>query len=247
MIHITIDSQKTKLPYKIARGSANDRIKKAIQYSDKFFDNIKDTFKKGDISTRTFASVLRKTAGGKVGIDVIESLQPGAVIYPSLDANGVFIGHTILLPVNAFSKKISAMSTKTFMHEVFHFFDHLLNPKYNRRTANLINSGISYEIGPFYTEKVYTKEKLTNKMLDDVLKGLTSQQKIDALQYFRYNLILERNAYQESAKYQRMMEKALNTGYREETYKGSQYHFDEKIKLIEEKLLRVIQKERAKK
>lgn len=249
MIHLTINPVKTKFPLEIAKGTAQERIQKAVGYSDRFFDNIKDYFKDGDVSTRTFASVLRKTAGDKVGIEVFEKLpKKSAMTCRNYNDKMVQIGYALFLPVNSFSKKISKMSTKTFMHEVFHFFDHLLNPKYNKRIHNLINSGISYQAGPFYSEKIYTKENLTKQMLNTALKGLTPQQKIDALQFFRYSLILERNAYIHSAKYQKMMENYYKDciTYHEKPYKYTEYKFDEKIKLIEETLLRIIQKERAK-
>lgn len=250
MIHLTINPRKTQFPLNISKGTPQERIQKAVEYSDRFFDNIKDSFRDGDVSLHKFESILKRTAGGKVGVEVWEN--PGknsAMTCRNYNKDGVQIGYAILLPLNTFSKKISMMSTKTFMHEVFHFFDHLLNPKYNKRIHKIIDSGTSYDVGQFYSEKVYTKENLTRPMLNAAIKKLTPEQKIDALQFFRYSLMLERNAYKESSKYQKMMENYHKDciSYREKSYKYGEYKFNEKIKLIEEMLLEIIQKERAKK
>lgn len=105
-------------------------------------------------------------------------------------------------------KKYQKLTTKTFMPEVFHFFDHLLKPQNTtKRIHNLINSGYNtYDIGAFYNKNIYTKENLTSKTLNDFLEGRPAQEQIDCLQYFRHGLKLEQNAYTKTAKYQQMME-----------------------------------------
>ncbi|MDE6138531.1 MAG: hypothetical protein K2F57_03585 [Candidatus Gastranaerophilales bacterium] len=141
------------------------------------------------------------------------------------------------------------MTTRIFMHEAFHFFDHLLNPKYNKRITNLINKGYdTYSIGGFYSQNIYTKKNLTEKMLNDFLKNRPAEECIDSLQYFRQGLKLEYNAYKNTTKYQEMMENYYknSTTYHEKPFSYSEYNFPQKIKLIEKKLAEILTTERAK-
>lgn len=249
MIKLSINTTKSQFPLRIAKGTPQERIQKAISYTDSFFENIKDSFQNGDVNPKRFESILKKTAGGKVGIEVNPSNNRNGILYRNYEENGEQIGYMMCLPYNAFSHKISKMTTKTFMHEVFHFFDHLLNPKYNKRIQNLINNKYdTYSIGAFYAQKVYTKENLTLKTLNEFLKNRPPQEQIDCLQYFRQGLILEHNAYKNTTKYQGMMEKHYQNSinYHETPYTYSQYNFPQKIKLIEKKLAQIITAERAK-
>ena len=249
MIKLSINTSKSQFPLRIARGTPQERIQKAVSYTDRFFENIIDCFQNGDVSPKKFESVLKKTAGSKVGIEIDQSSNRGGITYRNYTENGEQIGYAILLPYNTFSQKISKMTTKTFMHEVFHFFDHLLNPKYNKRIHNLTNSGYNtYDIGAFYNKNIYTKENLTSKTLNDFLEGRPAQEQIDCLQYFRHGLKLEQNAYTKTAKYQQMMENYYkdSINYHETPYRYGEYNLPKKIKLIEKKLAQILTTERAK-
>ncbi len=249
MLKLSINTTKSQFPLKISKGTPEQRIQKAIEYSDKFFENIKDSFVKGDISAEEFTSIIRKTAGEKIGIETLQSSNNGGMICRNYNENKEQIGYALFLPFNPYSQKISKMTTKTFMHEIFHFFDHLLNPKYNKRIHNLINKGYdTYSIGDFYNKKIYTKENLNIKTLNEFLKKRSVEEQIDCLQFFRYSLKLEQNAYKNTTKYQRLIENYYTNSisYHEPPHRYGKYKFNTKIKILEKMLAKIINTERSK-
>ncbi len=250
MIKLTINTSKSQFPIEIAKGTPQERIQKAIKYTDTFFNNIKDSFHNGDVNPKTFESLLKQTAGNKISIKITQNnINNGGILCRNYKENGEQIGYAMLLPFNTFSKGISKMTTKTFMHEVFHFFDHILNPKYNKRIHNLINKGYdTYSIGGFYDKKIYTKDNLSIKTLKKFLKNRPAEEQIDILQFFRYSLKLEQNAYRHTAKYQHMIEDYYKNSinYHETPYRYGKYKLNIKIKLIEKELAQILNNERVK-
>lgn len=253
MIKLTVNHAKSHLPLRKAKGSPQDRLQKAIQMNEQFFENIKDCFQEGDVHPKTYAKILKMAAGAPIKIEIAKSnnrnLTQGGRTCINFNELGQQIGYMIFLPFNAWSNKISKMSTLTFMHENLHFFERILNPKYTARDIAIINKGYdARSIKEFYDNNLYIRKELKKKDLNSFLKGKSLDEAIDSLQELRYNLKMELNAHKYTKSDQRKIENHYcNTiSYREKLVNYSDYQFPQKIKMLEEKLASVLQKARAK-
>ena len=81
---------------------------------------------------------------------------------------------------------------------------------------------------------------------EKVLRGFSAQEKVDMLQYIRYNLISERNAFKQTAKTGKKLYKKNMKVYEDELFdQRKEYMFDEKIKLFHDMIAEIIKKERG--
>ena len=106
MIKLSINTSKSQFPLRIARGTAARTNSKSCFLYWPIFENIIDYFQNGDVSPKKFESVLKKTAGSKVRIEIGQSSNRGGITYRNYTENGEQIGYAIMLPYNAFSQKI---------------------------------------------------------------------------------------------------------------------------------------------
>lgn len=134
-----------------------------------------------------------------------------------------------------YSKVIDNRDLAITMHETFHLFASLANPKHTTRIHFNNNENKFYN--RYIYSKTYSKFNLKEKLrwkqkLTDFLKDKKVENKINFLQNCRYRLIEENLAYKEGEK------------YGNKNYMSKYFYFEEKIKIIERELYKTIQKAR---
>lgn len=252
---IMIDRKATQLPLNLISGNKTVRLQKAEQYTKDFFQMLTEKSNGDDVSLRDFQSILRKTSGKNIKIDIMKGTeQPYSIATgPTINENGKIVGYTMFLPQNI-KNKISMLKSRIFMHEVFHFFENITNPKYLQRVTTILNKyekfGQPSELQAFYKNKIHTHTPLAAEDLDNFIRKMPSQKRIDTLQYYRYQLIREINAHKIGNRYEEKMtnflawKKGLNI--EPNPIFPKEFYFYEKLKLIEKELAKAIRNERLK-
>ena len=156
----------------------------------------------------------------------------------------------MLIPANSFTGEIPLTTADKFMHESAHYFSFMTNPKFVARITKLYETKLDLKTRNFYNSILYSKTFLTkteiSEKLDELLNTLQPKERIDFLQNSRYRLRDELFAYSEGTKYQDLIQiihsdkicckvGALNY---------SDYNFETKIEVLEEKLAKEIEKYR---
>ena len=246
MIKIT---KLAKFPIEYSRGTDSEKIELAKKMNAEFFKKISKKFKTGEVSFDTFERTLKETIPAKSSVKVCKAgEQVRAYGYTALSSkNNVNInGYRIHLKANE-NGKISINSVQTFMHETYHYFSQMAAPKEPRRILKLLETGQKDKFSAVYEMFLYNNlykvdKKILNRVLNSVLARLSIEQKIDFLQYCRYGLRSEANAFAEGEKYGRIVQKRFKdkiTGTIQHSDNKS-YKFDMKIKLLNEKLKKIM-------
>ena len=102
------------------------------------------------------------------------------------------------------------------------------------------------ETGKFFADNVTEKQVLKTKKLDKFLKGKTPNEQIDILQVMRYNVLTEKNNHVAEPIIDRQIAKLENMHIQGKNYDLSEYKFDEKMQILNNKLAQVIKGERKK-
>ncbi len=251
MLKFRIDYPKTYVPLSMAKGSTEQRLHLARLMNLRFFDNLQDSFKAREVKPGTFKKILRETVGYPIKIDIAESLDPksGEIRHILLGDKGISRGYSITLPLTDYYKNIHQSTSLIFLQETQKFFEEILNPKFFKRFLTMLGKGYNMkEITEFYQANIQNTQKLTAKSLDKFLQNKPSTQKIDILQFFRYQLIKEQNNCAgikgiegRIAKYQ-----GLKYNHTERFYSFKEHDFEEKFALLESRLKHIIQTERTK-
>jgi len=131
--------------------------------------------------------------------------------------------------------KIEKKDIDILMHETFHFFADISNPKFDARVKS-----INKPIGKFFEKNIYSRvskfDKLFNwqkrfeNRLNKFLATMPEEKQVNALQFFRYQIINEALAFNESVKYG----SKINA--------NKKYAFEEKYKIIEKILIEKMEK-----
>ena len=159
-------------------------------------------------------------------------------------------------------ENVSAKSLPDFMHESTHVLDYLLNPKYLANMVKMQQMGIFdkpyYEIydNLFYNSEhvgvyglknkskiIENAEKETRKALQDV----PFKEKLVFLNYIKYSMETEYNAYNQECIFVDLLKKMRNFAFlKKHRNCNDYYHFPEKIELVNKLIKEAIDKERAK-
>ena len=251
MLKLRIDYPKTYVPLSMAKGSTEQRLHLARLMNLRFFDNLQDSFKAREVKPGTFKKILRETVGHPIKIDIAESLDPksGEMRHILLGDKGISRGYSIVLPLTDYYKNIHQSTSLIFLQETQKFFEEILNPKFFKRFLTMLGKGYNMkEITEFYQANIQNTQKLTAKSLDKFLQNKSTAQKIDILQFFRYELMKEQSNCAgikgiegRIAKYQ-----DLRYNHSKDFYSFKEHDFDEKFALLESRLKHIIQTERTK-
>lgn len=231
-----------KFPLKIVKGSYEQRINLAKSLNEKFYLRITKEFKTKDVKPDIFEKHLRKVTGNKITLKIFDSSEEPFVGNTFLGVNPKNQSEAdrfnIYLPLNKYDKTLSLNDANLFMHETFHFFFSIVNPKHSRRLIAKCEKDLSEKSDHFYNEYLYHRnvdlEALKNKVLPEFLQGLTDDEKIDFLQSSRYRLTEELHAYQEGTKYyDRIQDDHLDLIQEKFTCdEGEKYQCQEKIEIL---------------
>lgn len=244
MIKFSIDYNKTYLPHSIIRGSQAERFAKARERNDKLRIKLNKVFDKGKtgITVPRFKQEISRLTGKKGGqmpIDVFIMDDSSSLLSHSFHNRRIAQGYIFKLPGNCIEETLSKGFFNTMLRRTQNFFDELFNPKFYKRALTLVNKNkANHNEKEFMGNVLLSKSELKEKDLNKILQGRTPATKINVLQYFRYNLLCKANENQ----YMQEMRKKLKMNEAD----FSKFHLDEKIKMVSDKLLDIIGKERAK-
>lgn len=241
---LKIDHTKSCLPILTSSGDVAQRMQKARLLNLKFYDNLQDHIRNNEIAPKTFVKTLRDTVGAKLGVFIssVESKENAYCAY-FIDEKAKVKGFVLGMPLAFHTDRVHKNSAQTFLKQTQNLFNEVFNPKILQRFVTLLNKHYNVKaMLEFYKENVSQTAKLTPESLASFLEGKKNQEVINSLQFMRYKLLSEKNTA--LAKYQidKRIERHNNIQYvmKEDHYSLDKYHFDEKLKLLEDKIEQAI-------
>lgn len=250
MIRYGINRTKAFIPLKISQGTTEQRFQKARLFNLKFYDELQDCIKDKEIAPRTFVQKLRKVTGAKLGLDIyeVESAKNSSTRYV-LDGQAKNIGYAIGIPLTFYTKKIHKNNARTFLTETQNVLNEAFNPKILQRFIALANRGINItKLMEFYSQTLATPGKLNEEALNEFLKGKSNIEKINSLQFMRYKLLSQINSQNALYQIDRSIEKHNGLKFihqNAEYYNLDKYDYENKLKVLEEKIKESIAEQRA--
>lgn len=239
-INLSINPKATQMPLSVSKGTEAQRFQKAAELSEKFIEKLKKEYIFGDKVSRTeFSNLLKQTVDSPISISVeqADKYYPFEIGY-NISKDAVVTGFN--LPLVTEKNKISKNSSISFIKRVQAIFSRLYNPKVTRREIAVFNVPNGNKI-LMLEKKMLSKQDITEKEIREAIKGLKPQQKIDVLQLLRYRLKIADNI-QKTGLYATSIDKSIKI----EKAPYEHWKYDAKSELLNERLLKLIRKERLK-
>ncbi len=248
------------LPYKTVQGSFELRQQKAEQFTHKFVNNISGKIFDNGMSLSQLGRAVKAFVPKniKVFIKKNNDVDSIAQLNRTFTKNNWIVNQSLEMVPNK-NKKIDVSHLPTIAHEIRHLADSLYHPKILSREQKLAKANLDTDkFYNFYDNEIYVTEieggKNLNKLImkdikhktEKVLRGYSTRDKINMLQYMRYSLISEYNAYKDEYKLAKKLYKKNQPVFEdvlEDQTKG--YMFNEKIKLLKSMIQELITKERG--
>lgn len=245
-----INHTKTFLPLNVAKGTVEQRMQKARLMNLRFFDNLQDVIHKREIKPTAFSRTLKETTKAPIKIEIIQAIQdvPEALLY-NYDKNLSANGYVLSLPHTLYTEKIPQSSALKFLNVSQNFYNEIFNPKIFTRFNTLLNKKYDAKaIISFYRENISSTNSLSKESLEKMLKGKTSEEKINTLQFFRYKLLSEKNTAEAARNLEKSVEKYDHLKFERPAgyFDTTKYQFEEKFKILNDKLSEIIASERKK-
>lgn len=243
-------SPNIKLPLNICKGSVNERQELAKSLNRKFFYGISLKFRTCNLDRFEFEEKLAEITKNKIRFFITNSTDSQSDAALALGFNKINKNETdhfiLCLPLKNGTDTIFSGDANIFMHETFHLFFEIANPKHIKRFAKIFQNKDFNLCEDFYDEFLYSKKfndsKLKNEILPNFLQKLPDDLKIDFLQNSRYRLKEELLAHEEGFKYHKRMKNEhpnfpidmnkINT--------TEEYHFPEKLEILDSALKEVL-------
>lgn len=236
-----------KFSLKTCKGSYSERIKLAKSLNKNFFNKIDKKYTTKEVPFDVFEKTLKECTPEEINVNVLPYPYKGG--YTAFELNNTYDGIdklSIYIEKNFYDKGIRLLNTDTSLHETFHYFCALANPKHTARAAKMYEKNLISKTQSFYNENLYTKkdfkpEELREK-LNDFLKQFTPEEQVDFLQNSRYRMLEEYNAFDEGYKYLDKIQDKHPDLIIEKIYTTpkEEYNFPDKIKIVTDKLKEVI-------
>lgn len=240
-----------RYPLSFIKGTPYQRRELACVLNYKFFKNLVQKFKSKDVSFDVFQKTLEDSCPYHRNVTVIKSeSKGGAITIKANDKCDSIVGYNMLIPANSFTGEIPLTTADKFMHESAHYFSFMTNPKFVARITKLYETKLDLKTRNFYNSILYSKTSLTkteiSENLDELFNTLQPKERIDFLQNSRYRLRDELFAYSEGTKYQDLIQIIHSDKIccKVEALNYSDYNFETKIEVLEEKLAKEIEKYR---
>ncbi len=240
--------QTAKFPLEICKGSCEERLALAKKLNNKFFNKISEKFTTKEISFDVFEKTLQENTPAKIGVSVKDygNKRGGNTSFKLNDEENGIEGLLIFLEKGIYNKGIRLLDTDISLHETYHYFSHLANPKHTARTAKMHEKGLLEKTEKFYSENFYTRKKFNaeelKENLNNFLQQFTPQEQIEFLQNSRYRMTEEYNAFDEGYKYLEKIQDEHPDLICEKIYgrEKEEYNFLEKFKIAADKLKEII-------
>lgn len=245
-----INPTKTFLPLSVAKGTVEQRMQKARLMNLRFFDNLQDVIIKREIKPSAFSRTLKETTKAPIKVGIIPTIKnaPEALLYnydKKLSANG----YVLSLPHTFYTEKIHQNSALKFLNITQNFYNEIFNPKIFTRFNTLLNKKYNLKnIITFYKENISSKNSLSKEDLEKMLEGKSAEEKINTLQFFRYKILSEKNIAEAAHNIEKRVEKYDNLKFERPAgyFDTTKYQFEEKFKILNDKLSEIIAHERKK-
>ena len=221
--------------YGVSKSPITKGLIKAQEVNAKFFELTNKEMQKGYVTVKDLKTALLKFLPQNYKLK-IKALEPGQEGYMISILDEVILGLENDIPniQNLKDAKFGKDKLHLIMHETFHLFKELTEPKFKTRLSSdkyLIAGATKkffykyvYPIIPNQTNNNW--QKTLEKRLNKYLSTLSSEEEqIDALQRLRYKIIDEALAFNESVKY------GADVNYNKE------FAFKDKYKIIEKTLI----------
>ncbi len=252
MMRININKATTFLPLKKlnkASRTAEGRLNLAREMNDKFCDSVIKNMDDGKITLPAFVRLLKKATGAKIDIKGTRLPAGQGFVAHKLDNANTMSGYFFGLPF-AFEEKFINMSTlKRALKYSQEVFTEITNPKIYARTASMENKGIdTSNVTKFFSQKVNVKGKLLKKDLQEFLKPMSLDEKIDNLQALRHSILHSQNYDKFSKHYMQKMNNnpKFNGKFGEDAINDNHFLYQEKLEMLNQELAKTLQKARAK-
>lgn len=248
-----------KLPYNTVKGTVEQRQQKAAQFTHKVMNQLSGSIDGKEMSISKFGRSLKKILPKNLNVYVKKNkdTDSDAQLSRVYSETNQIIAQVLEINTNEHNK-LDVLSIPIITHEIRHLADTLYHPKILSRAQMLIKKEIfTDKFFDFYQNDVYIMESGDNKSLkkyiiQDIkyhtkktLRGLPVEDKVNLLQYMRYSLISERNAYKAESKIAKKMYKKNKPFYKDSICDPTNdYMFDDKIKLFKNMSFELLKKER---
>ena len=229
---------RAKLPLKISRGNISQRNQLAETMLEKFVNKIEPEIKtKRELSLNRVQTLLKDSVPYKrIYVETIKSENGlGNNFLTHCNEYGQIDWLAVELETNE-RGKITKKHLNSVYHEAWHFFEQICNPK-------MISRSLSMEDGPldmymsFYHKNIYTKKKLSDRAIrrkiNNFLNNFPEEDRINAMQLMRYDLMGEHTAYTNAEKY----------AHENNNFKS--YQFMKKYQIVTEELKKLIARMRG--
>lgn len=254
---------QVKLPYKYTRGSVSLRQQRADKLTDKLYHSLRGRFdKNGELKLDNIQKCIDEILPQRIKV-LVKNAEPtdefdaySDILYS--DKSGKIKVTTIELPSK--KGKVKLIDLPTILHEFQHVADQIFHPKYLARNQSMSNASMyTKKYNVLYDEYMYSYEGPVGKKdrayilkhlrhrIKHFLRKMKPEEKIDYLQDSRYNLMMENKAYFTQQKYAKKLQKQhVDVKTADITKWNKDYMFAEKIKLLEDIIASIIEKEREK-
>jgi len=248
-----------KFSYSIIKGSPQSRREMVSKFNEQIFEGVYSRLENDSVHISDIKRVINEVIPEKKKIEIkpfkAKGQYEGGSDY-TYDSKGHITGQTIEMPMKKCRMKQNAMVT--FMHELTHVLDTLVNPKFTARTNTMYKKELyTKSFDKVMNKRLYKYEKFSNdtqknqiieERRQDVKKfldGKTAEEKIDYIQEMRNTLQTEKNAYSEQYKYAQILkERGKSVEETDLENEVSGYMFDEKLQMLKETGFEIIAKER---
>ena len=253
-------SKHIQLPYRLVKGTVEDRNNYARSLTNTLLCAVKQKVYSRDISLATLRKILNDSKPKKVPlyIEVNDDSTARATLNTIMsDNNEKIIGFKLGVNVNE-SGNVSRIDLPTIAHELQHFADFLYHPKILAREQKLRSKNLyNHKYEQFYDKWIYVGEEFKGKKdkrkvikcikhkFEKFLRRLSTEDKINYLQYIRYCLTMEDKAYRTQRKVGKNLYKKNFEVYEFDIENlNTAYMFQEKINLLKNMIFSLIKKER---
>lgn len=243
-------SRNSKLPLKICKGSVKSRLELARHYNNEFFNNICNKFENNLIDKDLFSQNLSSINNNKIKFNLKDSnafenyLGHVDAVFDKKNSNKI-VSYDIYIPISQ-NNKICLDDADIFMHETFHYFYSITNPKHLSRIIEMSKNKLAAKTEKFYGVNLCARTGdytgYINTILHNYMTFFSKDKQIKILQSWRYRLNGELEAYKEGAKYHKIFQDKYKKPLSEHFYceNGESFYFEEKIKIIEKKLAKTL-------
>lgn len=226
-------SKAAKLSYSICKGSMQDRKNLADKMLSEFIAKTKSEMTDGTTTIgRVKENIIRILPQKRIRLDIEIHQDADCLGYLTTHCkNGTVTNYTMGIRTNP-DGKIGKNELSTVVHEAWHFFEFICNPKMNTRLGSIEKLDKAEEVFDkfIYAETPNISEKSLKKIIKKKLNK--KSERIDILQYWRNKLQSEQNAQLAELKY-------ING------YVFGHTHYSKKLQMLNNLLKKELEKSRA--